>query len=481
MEIRFADGQVEQYEDDSNLFGAQAMLYRSLDGKSLVKLYPNDSAQQENIKRIDKLINEFNPTKDDPYWKTFFSWPEKRVVSSSKGPAVGFSMRYVAGLKTIENYFLGRPFQKLAVEDRGWFIGRVACAIKLVAAASRLSTMGFCFSDFSGKNVMVDPFAGAAVLIDCDSLMVPGQLSAVVDGTPEFRAPELVTGAIKLPNRMTDRHALAVLLYRWFLLMHPLFGEHVYSMDDAQDELLRYGEQATYIEHPTDLSNHSSKQRLKASMLGKEMAGLFERVFVNGLKNPHARPHPSEWQQALYHLYDQLVPCATPDCWWHFFVALPGASQQVCPGCGQLLQQPAELPFVYLLSHRGGRDPYEYLQGENRASHYVVGWPGRMLYQWHMRPDATPNYTSSANVPDLQPRVSFALDQKAAHWSLKNLSREPMYYQLLEDSTTNQWRSWLPDEHIWLLSGMHLQFGPGPTFFRALVRLESVNKVENLV
>jgi hypothetical protein len=477
MEVRFADGQVEQYEDKDSFFGAQASLYRSKDGKSLVKLYTLDDArprqeqEQEHIKRVDKLIHELNPAKDDPYWSTFFTWPEKRVVS----PQVGFRMRYVGGMRTMENYFLVKPFKRLPLEERGWFVGRIASAIKLASAANRLSAMGLCCSDFSGKNVLVDPFAGAAVLIDCDSLTIPGgDLSAVVDGTPEFRAPELVTGEIRLPNLMTDRHALAILLYRWFFFIHPLSGDRIYDPDQDKDELLRFGKQATYIEHPTDTSNRASKQTFRAPMLGKEITKLFERVFVEGLRNPRQRPRPSEWQTALYHIYDQIVPCSTPECWWHFFVAKPG-EPLICPGCQQPLQQPTELPFVYLLQHRGGSNANEYLKDETR-SHYLVGWPGRTLHQWHVRPDATPIYTSASGVPDLQPWASFSLDQKAANWSLKNVSRQPMYYQLPEDVAAQRWRAWAPDEHIWLVSGMQLQFGPAPFYFRALVRLEDTQK-----
>lgn len=473
MEVRFVDGQVEQYEKESSYAGGQGELYRSKDKRSLVKLYTYKDGQtrqtqeQEHIKRLDTLINELNPVKDDSYWSTFFTWPEKRVIS----PSVGFRMRFV-DMKLMENFFLPRPFKNLPPEERGWFIGRVASAIKLVTAASRLSAMGLCYADFSGKNVMADPFAGTAVLIDCDSLTVPGQISAVVNGTPEFRAPELVTGALKAPNLHTDRHALAVLLYRWFFFLNPFggAGARVYSTDDAEDELLRFGKMATYVEHPTDTSNRFGQQPIKAAMLGKELAGLFERTFVKGLQNPWERAQPSEWQTALYHLYDQIVPCANPACWWHAFVARPGETL-VCPACGTQLQQPEELPFVYILQHSRGSDPHEYLRGEKMASHYLAGWPGRNLYQWHVRPDATPNYTSTS-VPDLQPWASFFLDQQTGYWSLKNVSQETMYYQLPTETASRQWRVWSPDEHIWLIPGMQLQFGPAPHFFRALVRME---------
>lgn len=472
MDVRFVDGQVEQYEKEVSFFGGQGDLYRSKSGNSLVKLYTykDNQARQtqepEHVKRLDTLINELNPVKGDSYWNAFFTWPEKRVVS----PSVGFRMRYVDGMKLMEHFFLLKPFRYLPPEERGWFIGRVASAIKLVTAANRLSAMGLCYADFSGKNVMADPFAGSAVLIDCDSLTVPGQVSAVVNGTPEFRAPELVTGDIKVPNLHTDRHALAVLLYRWFFLRNPFLGDRVYSIDDSQDELLRYGKMATYIEHPTDASNRASNQSLKASVLGKEIASLFERTFVKGLQHPWERAQSAEWQIALYHIYDQIVPCSRPDCWWHSFVVRSG-EPPVCPACQTPLHQPAELPFVFILQHRGGRDPDAYLQGASKASHYVIGWPGRNLYQWHVRPDASPVYTS-ASVPDLQPWASFFLDPKTGYWSLKNVSRETMYYQLPTEISTQQWRVWMPGDHIWLIPGMQLQFGPAPTVFRAVIHME---------
>lgn len=480
MEVRFADGQVEQYEKTSSFSGGQGDLYRSKDGKSLVKLYTYKDGQtrskqeQEHVKRLDTLIHEINPIKGDRYWNAFFTWPEKRVVS----PSVGFRMRYVNGMRLMENFFLSRPFMNLPPEERGWFIGRVACAIKLVTAANRLSTMGLCYSDFSGRNVMADPFAGSAVLIDCDSLTVPGQVSAVVNGTPEFRAPELVIGALNAPNLHTDRHALAVLLYRWFFVRNPFSGDRVYSIDDAEDELLRYGKMATYIEHPTDSSNHASNQSLKASVLGKEIAALFERTFVKGLQNSWERAQPDEWQTALYHIYDQIVPCSKPECWWHAFVARPGESL-ICPACKTPLQQPAELPFLFVLQHRRGSNPNDYLQGASKASHYVVGWPGRNLYQWHARPDASPIYTS-ARVPDLQPWASFFLDRHTGYWSLKNVSKETMYYQLPTETSTQLWHIWAPEEYIWLIPGMQLQFGPAPSFSRALISMEKTQVAEKV-
>jgi serine/threonine protein kinase len=471
MEITFADGSVEAYEDDEFAFGAEGRVIRSKDGTHAVKIYHPDPARDaERLRRIDTLINELNPTRDDPYWASFFTWPEKRVTK----PGIGFRMPFIEGLKTLENYYLRKAYQRLRPEERGWFIGRVACAIKLTSAAHRLAAMGLCYPDFSGKNIMVDPFEGRAVLIDCDSLTVPGKLSAVVGGTCTFRAPELVTGKVALPSVYTDRHALASILYHWLLLWDPLKGDKVFDTDPERDELLRYGEQALYIEHPTDQSNRASKQVYKASMLGPELERLLRLAFVDGLHNPHARPQPYQWRDALYHIYDQLIPCATPRCDWRFFVVPrpSSATRLACPSCGEQIKAPHSLPYISLFDHRRTSNPNEYSMDKSRA-HYVVGWPGRNLFQWHTRPDVSAAYADPEHVPDTSPRAIFEFDQNANQWYLKNIGRDPMYYRGNGDAV-GLWRQWPPNFSIPLIDGMTLQFGPAPYYRRASVSIEKV-------
>ena len=470
MNVKFADGSEEQYDDTPFAFGAEGNIYRSADKKSVIKLYDNppDKAKEAGrIGRIDLLINTFNPTKDDRYWVEFFTWPEKRVVQ----PHVGFRMRYVDGMKTLEHYFLGKAYNRLKPEERGWFIGRIAVAIKLVSAANRLATMGLCYPDFSGKNIMVDPFEGRMVLIDCDSLTVPGRLAATVEGTTTFRAPEIVMHTVTVPSVKTDRHALAVLLYSWLLLWQPLNGDKNFDPDPDKDDYMRYGPDALYIEHPTDTSNRASKQILKAHMLGPELEKLFRIAFVDGLHNPDKRPLPFQWQSALYHAYDQIIPCSSSTCDWRFFIAT-NTPHLACPRCKQPLSKPITLPFLYLMSHRRTGDPNDYATDETKA-HYIVGWPGKTLHQWHVRPDAAPGYTDPNNIPDPTPRAMFEYDEHNTQWYLKNLAEHDMYYRWPQDGA-NQWRLWSQNTNVPLVSGMTLQLGSPPVHFRANVTIVNV-------
>lgn len=465
MRVTFADGTSEDYSDTSIGYGTEGEIYRSTQGNSVVKLYTNDKLPvEERARRIDMLINELNPTRDDTVWSELFTWPEKRVVQ----PRVGFRMRFVGGMKPVEHYYMERAYKRLKPEEKGWFFGHIAAAIKLTSAASRLATKGLCYPDFSGKNVVIDPFDGRMVLLDCDSLTVPLRLPPTVEGTSDFRAPEIVTRAVHIPSVKTDRHAFAVLLYRWLLRWHPLLGDKIYDQDPNQDDLLRYGGQALYIEHPTDTSNHASKQSLKSSMLGPDLEKLFRRAFVDGLKAPDRRPQPFEWQDALYHAYDQLVPCATSDCGWRSYVAVPTA-RLMCPICKQPLQQIASLPFLYLLPHKNTNDPFDYLTDESK-SHYIAGWPGKTLHQWHMRPDASPKYIDAAHIPDTTPQAAFEYDPRSNQWYLKNLSQQAMYYQFPGDGP-QVWYNWPVNGIVPLSDGLVLQLGPPPHFFRAKVKI----------
>ncbi len=465
MRVIFADGTSEDYSDTPIGSGTEGDVYRSTQGDTVVKLYTNDPLPpEERARRIDTLINELSPTRDDSVWSELFTWPEKRVMQ----PRIGFRMRYVEGMKPLEHYYMPKAYARLKAEEKGWLVGHIAAAIKLASAASRLATKGLCYPDFSGKNIVIDPYDGRMTLLDCDSLTVPGKLPPTVEGTSTFRAPEIVTRTVPVPRVETDRHALAVLLYHWLLLWHPLLGDKIFDPDPNQDDLQRYGLQPLYIEHPTDASNRASQQKIKTSMLGPDMEKLFRRAFVDGLKMPIRRPQPFEWQDALYHAYDQLIPCATPTCGWRSFVALP-TTRLVCPMCNQPARQTASIPFVYLLSHKGTNNPFDY-PADTANAHYVTGWPGKTLHQWHIRPDATPKYTHANNISDTAPQAMFEYDPHGNQWYLKNLAQHPMYYQLSGDGP-QMWHTWTTNALVPLSDAISLQFGSPPYFFRARVRI----------
>lgn len=472
MEIHFSDGTVEQYQDTPLKAGAQGTIYVSQDKQSVVKIYHKDPAhptiEREHQERIDKLIDRFNPTKQDPFWKQLYTWPEKRVIA----PGVGYRMRFVTGMKTLDHYIFPKTFNRLPPEEKGWFIGRIAAAIQLVTAADRMARMGLCYPDFAPKNLLVDPFAGTMVLIDCDSLTVPTFLPPTIAGTSWFRAPELIAHPATPPSVETDRHAMAVLLYYRFLFRHPLNGDRpALDADPDVDDQLRYGVKALYTENKRDFTNRLKDHTLLTSeALGPELQRLFEHAFVTGLHQPAQRPMPFQWLEGLQRTYDRLIPCASAQCEWHAFV-YPPIGRLICPKCKTLMSNPRSIPLLYLHQQKmSSKTSTTNTTVTRKDTHYMVGWPQRALHQWHTRTDATPFYADLQHLPNTTPCAVFAYDQVSDQWYLQNLSLPELHYRPA-NMAAQHWLSWPIKSAVRLEQGMEILFSKSSTSFLATIVL----------
>jgi DNA-binding helix-hairpin-helix protein with protein kinase domain len=342
VDVRYSDGGIERCEDARFARGAQGEIYRSLDGRHVVKLYRPDYLEGERQaqleRQLDKIIYQYNAVGGDAYWDALYAWPDRRVTY----PRLGVRMRLVSGMTSLDHFFFRAAYERLPRERRGWWVGRVTCAIKLARAVNRLHAKGLCHSDLSERNVVVDAQSGKMTLLDCDSLVVPGELPAEVLGTPEYMAPELHSGKIKEPSVFTDRHALAVLLYRWLLYKHPLLGPKHYDPDPEKDEWYALGERALFIENPTDTSNRPPHLLIGADTLTPRVRELFHKAFVEGLTLPTLRPSAEAWENTLVELYDRIVPCANAACAQRFFAA-PDFGPLKCPLCQTVIQFPDEV------------------------------------------------------------------------------------------------------------------------------------------
>lgn len=443
MEVTFSDGSREQFEDSAMARGAQGEIYRSRDRRSVVKLLNQDSATPERARQIDAIINQYNATGNDPYWDELFAWPKKRAV----GPQMGVSSRYITGLTRLDYFFFPYHFNHLPPDQRGWWVGRIAVAIKLARAVDRLSTKGLCHSDLSEKNIFVDAFAGRMTLLDCDSIVVPGVLPADVYGTPEYMAPELAMHKVNEPSVVTDRHALAVILYRWLLYRHPLLGIKRHSDNADRDEELALGGEALFIEHPTDTSNRPHRMQVTADTLTRRVRDLFHRAFVDGLHTPTLRPTANLWEDALIELMDRTLPCPNPHCQQQFFVA-PEMGPLRCALCQTTVDFPGKLPFLKLRAPTGvggaNSQPSaaqygdEYAYKGMRYARYIAGWPERPLYSWHLAPASASTIGPTGQRPDTAPKAMIRFDGATCAWYLENLAVQGMQVRI------NEHAPWLP-------------------------------------
>jgi serine/threonine protein kinase len=225
-------------------------------------------------------------------------------------------------------------------DRRGDYRGFVQMLRQMALGVRYLNFMGFGHADLSGRNVLCNPVAGKAVVIDMDGLVVTNYMMGDIGGTPGFMAPELVDGYVggnpTVPTNITDRHALAVIIFHVLLWRHPLIGKRPPLTDDlTKDQLLQQSSKyALYVHHPTDHSNSvAEKNYLPLDMLPGEMQDLFAKTFIDGLRHPTKRPHPDEWVSALRNLEDDLIPCTKSTCEMKFFPSLDG-TVKTCPFCG---------------------------------------------------------------------------------------------------------------------------------------------------
>ena len=337
------------------------------------------------MKRVlEEVIGTFNCVGADPYWQQLMSWPDGIVVSPNLGVRMPCAPRQMDKMTWI---IFPKLYNRLPPEKKNWF-NRLLMAIRLTRAIARMHRSGVAHSDLSPNNIMADPVKGTINLIDLDGLVVPGFLSPQVLGTPDYIAPEVLSGKGH-PSVRTDRHALAVLLHQLLLFRHPFRGPKVYARDTEEDERLALGETATFIDHPTDRSNRPHRGFWPTRVLGETLAGLFIRSFVKGLRDPSSRPTASEWETALVRLSDRVVGCGAKGCAEKYFPVTEGMGIS-CPWCGRPFFAANGVPALRLYSgdRHGTFHP--------EPDYWIAGYPGKTIHSWHANRGVEPGPTADS-------------------------------------------------------------------------------------
>lgn len=398
-----------QFTDEVIGSGAMKDVYFSPD-KSYVVCFFREKLDAQALERLDSITSRyresiFNQAGGD-YWKNLFCWPTTTVKWGDKigivCPTYQQHFFFPKGARFEGKEKEGKWFASsklrnkfLAASDKGTWLTHFHMCIQIARAVRRLHMAGLSHSDLSYKNVLVDPVTGKACIIDIDGLVVPGKYLPDVAGTPDFIAPEvLATRSLpmddpkkKLPNILTDRHALAVLIYMYLLYRHPLRGGKVHDADPTKDEELTMGAKALFIEHPTNKSNRPNMKEIDTcelpqrdvkkrpySLCGPYLTPLFDRAFIDGLHAPEQRPTADEWEQALIKTTDLMQPCQNPDCEAKWFV-FDNKTKPKCPFCGTPFK--GQLPILnFYYAPRPGKFMDEKLR--------LMVYHQQSLYKWHV-------------------------------------------------------------------------------------------------
>ncbi|MGF6849298.1 serine/threonine protein kinase [Chitinophaga sp. W3I9] len=428
-------GKSYQYVDNGEpMRGGMKDVYFSPDKSYVVAFYRDtqDYASKERLRKIvTDYYNSFFNREGGDYYRDLYCWPTDMVEADKKVGLVvpcyhanfffkkGYASNdLIKGKEKEGKWFASPKFRnkqftlRLDEAELGNWLSYFQICVNISRGVKRLHAAGLAHSDLSYKNVLVDPVSKSATIIDIDGLVVPGLFPPDVIGTADFIAPEVLATkhlglkdpGRKLPNRLTDLHALAVMIYMYLLYRHPLKGGKIHDLDAEKDDLLAMGEKALFIEHPQDTSNRpklnhinpkelpwADVNKLPYTITGPYLKELFYQAFVTGLHQPTERPPAEMWEQALLKTTDLMQPCSNAACEQKWYV-FDNTHSPKCPFCGT--PHKGTLPVLDLY--------YEFKPTVWKPeNHRLMVYNNQYLFQWHVNRNTIRNerITAAQKVP----------------------------------------------------------------------------------
>lgn len=493
IRITATDGTPIEFVDKVIGSGTMKDVYFSACGTYVVAFYRKalDVQAKERLEMITEKYREgiFTPEYKE-YWGNIFCWPEKVVEYDGRigitAPkyherfffehgSINNDVLKIKGQEKKGKWFASAKHQNMFLDarEKGPLINYFRICLMIARGVRRLHAAGLAHSDLSYNNVLVSPVDGSAAIIDLDGLVVPGKFPPDVAGTRDFFAPEVMaTTHLKLdvpekilPSILTDRHAMAVLIYQYLFFRHPLRGDKIHHADPDEDEKLLMGEKALFVEHPGNAENRINADNAHQSTLpwadthkrpytiaGPYLAKLFERAFIDGLHDPVKRPTADEWEAGLIKTVDMLQPCMNLDCEQKWFV-FDGTAEAQCPYCGAGSSN--SIPTFNFYTKRAEN---------NYVSEHqpLMVYNNQSIFPWHINRFVTPNERVK---PDERRRVGYCVFHNNA-WYLVN-ERMPSL-QNAQDKTI-----YPVGRQIKLLHGMQLLVGQKAG--DRLIKVEMVN------
>lgn len=222
----------------------------------------------------------------------------------------------------------------------------INAALKIVSAFRILHNSGYSYQDLNDGNFFINPENGKVLICDNDNVAPDGTKTGII-GKPRYMAPEIVTGD-SMPNSLTDRFSMSILLYMLFCLNHPLEGKR-YLVPALTPELQEslYGSDPLFMMDPNDNRNGPHPVIHKNSImvwpcLPDYVRNIFLEAFSKkACQRPSARPSEKAWLNVLTRFRSEILPCS---CGNEVFTHQGEPCK--CEVCGKKM----EIPFKLVLS-----------------------------------------------------------------------------------------------------------------------------------
>ena len=236
-----------------------------------------------------------------------FLWPVD-VTEEQDG-----TFGYVMDLRP-EGYYEVTDFMLCHVRFQGYKTA-IDAAMKIVSAFRKLHNAGYSYQDLNDGNFFINPINGKVLICDNDNV-APDKTETGIVGKPRYMAPEIVMRE-HMPDSLSDRFSMSVILYMLFCLNHPLEGKR-YLVPGLTPELQEklYGSEPLFIMDPDDDSNGPHPRVHQNSImvwscLPEYMKDVFLDAFSQkALHHPTARPKEIDWLNALTRFRSDIVVCA---------------------------------------------------------------------------------------------------------------------------------------------------------------------------
>jgi len=334
--------------------------------------------------RAEKLrVMLANPPKDPTAAQGHVSiaWPQDLLIDQHSR-VVGFVMTRVEQMRRMFDFYNPGTRRKKCPLFTYKYL--VATALNLAIAVRALHQRGYVMGDINESNFLVADNT-TVTLVDTDSFQVRepgnGRIHHCTVASPLFTPREMqgVDFTVVERREEQDLFGFGVLLFQ--LLMegsHPFQARFTGAGDSPEPiEMIRLGN----FPHGTGSAMWQPPPVAPAfGMLDPKLRSLFTRCFVNGHRDPKARPTADEWCANLKETLGILIPCKVNPSHLHW----PHITR--CPWCERKEKLGGRDPFPHPNQVQSGA----HLARASSARHMPVSEPARPITPPVAQPAQTP-------------------------------------------------------------------------------------------
>lgn len=321
--------------------GGQGIVYRvDYDGKQKALKWYFSGKLNNPVKFYENIKNNINQGRPTDA----FLWPED--ITEWVDNTFGYIMPIrPQNYGDFSKYLLARPNYKFKSIN-----ALINATLNIVDAFDSLHKKGFNYQDLNDGNFFINFETGDVLICDNDNVMGHGYYSGI-KGKCRYMAPEIVATAgtknAKMPDKQTDRFSLAVVLFLFLIVSHPLEGKAT-NPPCMTEELEKkfFGTEPVFIFDPDDKSNRPIQGiHTNAIKNWGDLPEFIREAFINAFSYDqlHAKKPrllDSEWLKLLVRLRSELITCS---CGKEYFVDFTVPKK--CSVCGKQIAIPAILKF----------------------------------------------------------------------------------------------------------------------------------------